>query len=68
MEGFTFETALYLNMGYYHSKLDSDADDNADADADADADGQNLCTIVLQWHMENISTSAYPWISRFSGT
>jgi dihydroorotate dehydrogenase len=33
MEGFTFATALDLNMGYYHIKLDADA--------------QKLCTIIL---------------------
>jgi hypothetical protein len=33
MEGFTFASALDLNMGYYHIKLDADA--------------QNLCTIVF---------------------
>jgi dihydroorotate dehydrogenase len=37
MEGFTFATALDLNMGYHHIKLDANA--------------QNLCTIVLLWHM-----------------
>jgi hypothetical protein len=35
MEGFTFASELYLNMGYYHIKLDADA--------------QKLCTIVFQW-------------------
>ena len=35
MEGFTFATALDLNMGYYHIKLDADA--------------QRLCTIVFPW-------------------
>jgi hypothetical protein len=35
MEGFTFTSALDLNMGYYHIKLDSDA--------------QKLCTIVFPW-------------------
>jgi hypothetical protein len=25
MEGFTFDSALDLNMGYYHIKLDADA-------------------------------------------
>jgi hypothetical protein len=35
MEGFTFASALDLNMGYYHIKLDADA--------------QNLCTIVFPW-------------------
>jgi dihydroorotate dehydrogenase len=37
MEGFTFATALDLNMGYHHIKLDANA--------------QNLCTIVFLWHM-----------------
>jgi hypothetical protein len=37
MEGLTFASALDLNMGYYHIKLD--------------ADTQNLCTIVFPWNM-----------------
>jgi hypothetical protein len=37
MEGFTFASALDLNMGYYHIKLD------------ADANNQKLCTIVFPW-------------------
>jgi dihydroorotate dehydrogenase len=37
MEGFTFASALDLNMGYYHIKLDADA--------------QKLCTIVFPWQM-----------------
>jgi hypothetical protein len=37
MEGFTFASALDLNMSYYHIKLDADA--------------QKLCTIVLPWCM-----------------
>jgi hypothetical protein len=37
MEGFNFDSALDLNMGYYHIKLDADA--------------QKLCTIVFPWHM-----------------
>jgi hypothetical protein len=37
MEGFTFASALDLNMGYYHIKLD--------------ADSQKLCNIVSPWHM-----------------
>jgi hypothetical protein len=37
MEGFTFASALDLNMGYYHIKLDADA--------------QRLCIIVFLWHM-----------------
>jgi hypothetical protein len=39
MEGFTFASALDLNMGYYHIKLDADA--------------QNLCTIVFPWGKYN---------------
>jgi hypothetical protein len=35
MEAFTFASALDLNMGYYHIKLDADA--------------QKLCTIVFPW-------------------
>jgi hypothetical protein len=35
MEGFTFASALDLNMVYYHIKLDADA--------------QKLCTIVFLW-------------------
>jgi hypothetical protein len=36
MEGFTFASALDVNMGYYHIKLDADA--------------QKLCTIVFPWN------------------
>jgi hypothetical protein len=36
MEGFTFASALDLNIGYYHIKLDADA--------------QKLCTIVFPWN------------------
>jgi hypothetical protein len=50
MEGFTFASALDLNMVYYHIKLDADA--------------QKLCTIVFTWYMENTNTNAYPWVSR----
>jgi hypothetical protein len=35
MEGFTFASALDVNTGYYHIKLDADA--------------QKLCTIVFPW-------------------
>jgi hypothetical protein len=35
MKGFTFASALDLNMGYYHIKVDADA--------------QKLCTIVFPW-------------------
>jgi hypothetical protein len=37
MEGFAFASALDLNMGYYHIKLDHEAD------------AQKLCTIVFPW-------------------
>jgi hypothetical protein len=37
MEGFTFASALDLNMGYYHIKLDADA--------------KRLYTMGLKWHM-----------------
>jgi hypothetical protein len=37
MAGFTFASALDLNMGYYHIKLDADA--------------QKLCTIVFPWQI-----------------
>jgi hypothetical protein len=40
MEGFTFDSALDLNMGYYHIKLDHE-----------NTDGQKLCTIVFPWDM-----------------
>jgi hypothetical protein len=49
--GFSFASALDLNMCYYHIKLDAVA--------------QTLCTIVLPWHVENTNTNAYPWVSRF---
>jgi hypothetical protein len=51
MKGFTFASALELNMGYFHILLDADADADADTDADADADAQKLCTIVSPWYM-----------------
>jgi hypothetical protein len=54
MEGFTFASALDLNMGYYHIKLDADA--------------QKICTIVFPWHMENTNINAYPWVSRLPGS
>jgi hypothetical protein len=53
MEGVFFDSALDLNMGYYHIKLD------------ADDDAQKLCTIVFSrgiW--KNTNTNAYPWVSR----
>jgi hypothetical protein len=48
MEGFIFASALDLNMGYYHIKLD------------ADAYNQKPCTIVFPWHIENTNTNAHP--------
>jgi hypothetical protein len=50
MEGFTFASALDINMGYYHINLDAHA--------------QKLCTIVFLWYMGNINKNAYPWVSR----
>jgi dihydroorotate dehydrogenase len=46
MEGFTFASALDLNMGYYHIKLDADA--------------QNLCTIVFPWHIRKYKYKRLP--------
>jgi hypothetical protein len=46
MEGFTFASALDLNMDYYHIKLDDDA--------------QKLCTIVFPWHMEKYKYKRLP--------
>jgi hypothetical protein len=37
MEGFSFDSELELNIGYYCIKLDADA--------------QKLCTIVFPWHI-----------------
>jgi hypothetical protein len=46
MEGFTFDSALDFNMGYYHIKLDADA--------------QKLCTIVFPWHMAKYKYKRLP--------
>jgi dihydroorotate dehydrogenase len=46
MEGFTFASALDLNMGYYHIKLDADA--------------QKLCTILFPWHTEKYKYKRLP--------
>ena len=35
LEGFMWSTALDLNMGYYHIRLDQDA--------------QRICTLILPW-------------------
>jgi hypothetical protein len=53
MEGFTFASALELNMGY-HIKLDANA--------------QKLCTIVFPWHMGKYKYKRLPMgikIARF---
>jgi hypothetical protein len=57
MEGFTFASALDLNMGYYHIKLDADA--------------QKLCTIVFPWGKYKykrlsmgIKIAVFPWVPR----
>jgi hypothetical protein len=54
MEGFTFASALDLNMGYYHIKLDADA--------------QKICTIVFPWRMGKYKHNAYPLVSRLPGS
>jgi hypothetical protein len=54
MKGFTFASALDLNMGYYHIKLDHGAD------------AQNLCTIVFPWHMKKYKYKLLPMGIRIS--
>jgi hypothetical protein len=54
MEGFSFASLLDLNMGYNHSKLDSDA--------------QMLCKIVFPWNMGKYKYNAYALVSRLSGS
>jgi hypothetical protein len=46
MEGFTFASAMYLNMGYYHIKLDAVA--------------QKLCAIVFPWYMAKYKYKRLP--------
>ncbi len=46
IEGFSFATALDLNMGYYTIKLDSDA--------------SKICTIIFPWR--KYSYSNYQWV------
>jgi hypothetical protein len=50
VKGINFASALYLNMGYYHIKLD--------------ADTQKLCIMIFPWRWENINTSHYPRVSK----
>jgi hypothetical protein len=60
MEGFTFASALDLNMGYYHIKLHADA--------------QKLCTIVFACNMRKYKYIRLPlgikiaWILMFFKT
>jgi hypothetical protein len=62
MEGFTFASALDLNMGYYHIKLDHDTDT------------QKLCTIVFPWYMGKYKYKRLPmgikiaWFLKFFKT
>jgi hypothetical protein len=46
MEGFAFASALDLNMGYYHIKLDADA--------------QKLCTILFPWFIGKCKYKCLP--------
>jgi hypothetical protein len=46
MEGFTFASSLYFNMGYYHIKLDVDA--------------QKLFTIVFPLHLGKYKYKSLP--------
>jgi hypothetical protein len=48
MEGFAFASALNLNMGYYHIKLDHDAD------------APKLYTILFPWHMVKYKYNCLP--------
>jgi hypothetical protein len=50
MEVFTISSALYLNMGYYHIKLDADA--------------QKLSTIVFPRDMGKIQVQTLTGVSR----
>jgi hypothetical protein len=52
MRGFTFASALDLNMGYNHIKLDHDAD------------AQKLCTIVFPWHIGKYKYKRLPLVSK----
>jgi hypothetical protein len=48
IEGFTFDSALDLNMSYYHIKLD------------ADNDAQKLCTVLFPWKMGKYNYKRLP--------
>jgi hypothetical protein len=48
MEGFTFDSALDLIMGYYYIKLDHEADD------------QKLCNILFSWNMGKYKYKSLP--------
>ena len=48
MEGFTYATALDLNMGYYTIRLDPDS--------------QKICTIILPWGKYSYIRGYYPFL------
>jgi hypothetical protein len=54
MEGFSFASALDLNMGCYHIKLD--------------ADTQKLCTVVFPWHMGKYKYKRLPMSIKIVGS
>jgi hypothetical protein len=62
MEGLSFASALDLNLGYYHIKIDHEAV------------SQKLCTIVFPWCMEKYKYKRLPmgiktaWILMFFKT
>jgi hypothetical protein len=53
MEGFTFASALDLNIGYYHIKLVTD-------------DDQTLCTIVFPWKIGNYKYKRLPMVIKIA--
>jgi hypothetical protein len=53
LEGFTFATALDLNMGYYTIRLDPDA---SKIPATLSFLGENIPTNVYQWVLQVIQT------------
>jgi hypothetical protein len=55
MEGFSFASALDLNMSYCQIKLD------------ADAYNQKLCTIVFQWYMGKYNYKRLPMGIKIAG-
>jgi hypothetical protein len=57
MKGFTFASALELNMGYYHIKLDADY-----------SFSKAMYHCIPMKYGKNTNTNAYPWVSRFPGS